>query len=46
MRQGHAPMHFLDIGVIVRLRQDARDHPPLSGHPEAGIGAELLDPAE
>jgi hypothetical protein len=33
----------LDIGMILGLRQDARDHAPLLGDPKSFFVAELLD---
>ena len=36
-------MHGLDIRMIVRFRQHARDHTPLVGHLETAFGAQHLE---
>jgi hypothetical protein len=36
-------MHFLDIRMVVGVRQHARDHPALIGHFHTLIGAKLFD---
>ena len=40
--RGRAAMHGLDVGMIRRLRKDARDHAPLVGHLETAFGAQQL----
>src|SRR4026207_1218022 len=40
---GTAPVEFLNIRMIVRLREHARDHPTLLGHAHALGGASRLD---
>ena len=36
---------FLDVGVILGLRQHPGDDPPLARHAHAPLGAETLEPA-
>ena len=38
------PVHFLDIGMIIRIREHARNGPALARHPQSEIGTEPLDP--
>ena len=37
-----AAMQFLDVGMIGRHREHARDHAPLLGHAHALLGAQLF----
>ena len=41
-----APVHFLHVGMIGRVRQDARDDAALPCHAQTEFGTELLDPAQ
>src|SRR5690606_7771096 len=41
--RGGPLVQLLDIGMILALRQDAGDHPPLLGYAQAAVGAELLE---
>ena len=39
---GRAPVESLDVGMIRRIREDARDHAPLFGHLQADFAAALF----
>ena len=40
-----APVQLLDIGMVGRVGEHARDDPALAGHLEAALHAQALDPA-
>ena len=43
---GGSTIYLFDVGMICRLRQNARDDPPLLGHLEPFVEAELLQPRD